>query len=94
MDQKGKCHTIKGIDRPISIRKISTMKLKKSIRKGCQLYAIKAIENEPEKLKTTVDHFPILKEFRDVFPDEIPGLPPKRYLDFTIDLMPGSAPIS
>ena len=30
----------------------------------------------------------------DVFPDEIPGLPPKREIGFTIDLVPGSAPVS
>eukprot|EP00253_Pinus_taeda_P030735 PITA_30735 len=30
----------------------------------------------------------------DVFPEEIPGLPPKRNIDFTIDLMPGTAPVS
>ena len=41
-----------------------------------------------------MEEFPILKEFQDVFPDEIPGLPPKRDLDFTIDLMPRLAPIS
>ena len=70
------------------------MELKKCIMKGCQLYAIKIVENELEKLKTIAYQFLILKEFQDVFIDEIPGLPPKRYLDFAIDLMPGSTPIS
>ena len=36
----------------------------------------------------------MLQEFGDVFPDEIPRLPPKRYIDFTIDLMPGAVPVS
>ena len=36
----------------------------------------------------------MLQEFRDVFPDEIPGLPPKRDTDFTIELVPGVAPVS
>ena len=36
----------------------------------------------------------MLQEFRDVFPDEIPGLPPKRDIDFTIELVPGAAPVS
>ena len=30
----------------------------------------------------------MLQEFRDVFPNEIPGLPPKRDIDFTIELVP------
>ena len=38
--------------------------------------------------------FMCLQEFRDVFPDEIPGLPPKRDIDFTIELVPGVAPVS
>ena len=41
-----------------------------------------------------MEWFPILKEFQDIFSEEIPGLPPKRDLDFTIDLMPGLAPVS
>jgi hypothetical protein len=34
-----------------------------------------------------------LKEFEDVFM-EVPGLPPKRYIDFFVNLMPGAAPVS
>ena len=36
----------------------------------------------------------MLQEFRDVFLDEIPGLPLKRDIDFTIELVPGAAPVS
>ena len=35
-----------------------------------------------------------MKGFKDVFPDEIPGLPPKRDIDFTIELVPGMTPMS
>ena len=35
-----------------------------------------------------------MQEFRDVFPDEIPGLPPKRDNDFTIELVLGEATVS
>ena len=33
-------------------------------------------------------------EFPDVFPDELPGLPPNRDVEFRIELVPGMAPIS
>ena len=33
-------------------------------------------------------------EFPDVFPDELPGLPPDREIEFGIELVPGTAPIS
>ena len=36
----------------------------------------------------------MLQEFRDVFPDEIPGLHPKRDIDFKIELVPRAAPMS
>ena len=36
----------------------------------------------------------MLQEFRDVFCDDVPGLPLKRDIDFTIDLVPGAAPVS
>ena len=34
-----------------------------------------------------------MKELRDDFPDEIPGLHPKRDIDFTIELVPRAAPV-
>src|SRR3954463_13231406 len=37
---------------------------------------------------------PVVCEFPDVFPDELPGLPPPRDVEFTIDIMPGTAPIA
>jgi hypothetical protein len=36
----------------------------------------------------------VVQEFPDVFPDELPGMPPDRELEFSIDLMPGTAAIS
>ena len=36
----------------------------------------------------------MLQEFKDVFPNEIRGLPPKSDIDFTIEIVPGAAPVS
>jgi hypothetical protein len=36
----------------------------------------------------------IVKEYPDVFPEELPGMPPDRDIKFLIDLMPGAGPIS
>ena len=36
----------------------------------------------------------VVDEFADVFPEELPELPPRREIDFTIDLQPGMSPIS
>ena len=36
----------------------------------------------------------VFNEFRDVFPDDLPGLPPDREIEFAIELAPGTAPAS
>ena len=41
-----------------------------------------------------VAELPVVSEFSEVFPDDIPGLPPLREVEFSIDLMPGTGPIS
>jgi len=42
----------------------------------------------------SLDDHPILKEYADVLPSEILGMPPKRDIDFRIDLVPRAKPIS
>ena len=49
IDDKGKYHTIKGIYKPITTRKILAVQLKKCIKKGCQLYAIKIVEDKTKQ---------------------------------------------
>ena len=51
---------------------------------------LEAVENETPRL----ENFHVLQEFKDVFLDEIPGIPPKRHIDFTIELVLGAAPVS
>ena len=46
-----------------------------------------------QKRVSNIEYYAVLKEFEDVF-KEIPRLPPKRDIDFSINLMPGVAPIS
>ncbi|KAH9290915.1 hypothetical protein KI387_035032, partial [Taxus chinensis] len=41
-----------------------------------------------------MERYPLLRDFRDVFPEELPGLPPKREFDFAIEIKPGTEPIS
>ena len=41
-----------------------------------------------------IDSVPVLKEFLEVFPDDLPGIPPKREIDFDIDLLSDTKPIS
>jgi hypothetical protein len=36
----------------------------------------------------------VVSEYPDVFPDDLPGMPPERDIEFIIDLLPGTAPIA
>jgi hypothetical protein len=36
----------------------------------------------------------VVRDFSDVFPEELPGIPPYREIEFIIDLLPETAPIS
>jgi hypothetical protein len=68
------------------------MQLKKCYRKGCQLFSAHVEEASKNKVSNIGDHA-VLKEFEDVF-QKVPELPPKRDIDFSINLMPGAAPVS
>ena len=41
-----------------------------------------------------LEDIPIVIEFPDVFPEDLPGIPPDREIDFQIELAPGTEPIS
>nr|GEZ73813.1 putative reverse transcriptase domain-containing protein [Tanacetum cinerariifolium] len=41
-----------------------------------------------------LEDVPIVREFSEVFPEDLPGLPPTRHVEFQIDLIPGAAPVA
>ena len=41
-----------------------------------------------------MDSVPVVQEFLDVFPSDLPGVPPDRDIDLSIDLESGTKPIS
>jgi hypothetical protein len=85
--------TLQGIRKPVSVRQISSLQMRKYCRKGCPLYAIQVLETI-EGAKPSPDDHPILREYRDVFPEEILGLPSRRDIDFSIELAPGAVLVS
>jgi len=42
----------------------------------------------------TLEEVPIVDEYPDVFPEELPGIPPDRDIEFVIDLIPETSPIT
>ncbi|GJX20316.1 reverse transcriptase [Tanacetum coccineum] len=78
------------LGKPLKI--ISALKARTLISHGCEgfLASIKDTSLDGPRLES----HPVVRNFPDVFPDELPGLPPEREVDFTIDLIPGAQPIS
>ncbi|RVW60053.1 Retrovirus-related Pol polyprotein from transposon 17.6 [Vitis vinifera] len=79
----------KHVDRPL--RMISALRASSLLKKGCQGFLASVMSNESD-LK--LEDIPIVKEYPDVFLEDLPGLPPKREVEFTIDLVPGTGPMS
>nr|GFD03182.1 putative reverse transcriptase domain, aspartic peptidase domain protein [Tanacetum cinerariifolium] len=59
---------------------------------GCEGFLATIHDTTPEIL--FIHDQPIVSEFPDVFPDELPGIPPVREVEFNIELIPGAEPIS
>ena len=85
---------VNAFSKPISLRKIFALQLRKCLRKGCKLYAVKIVDLLLSENPTSVKDHLVLSEFMDVFPKEIPGLPPPREIDFSIEIIPGYSPTS
>ena len=62
------------------------------VRKGCEAYLAYVIDTV--KARPSVSDIPIVNDFSDVFPEELPGLPPHKEIEFAIDVVPGATPAS
>ena len=71
---------------------ISALTVDRLIRKGCEAFLACAISSEGSG--TRVADIPVVCWFPDVFPEELPGLPPSRKMEFSIDLVLDTRPIS
>ncbi|KAA0025985.1 reverse transcriptase [Cucumis melo var. makuwa] len=71
---------------------ISALKVEKLLRKGCTAFLAHVVEVQEEKLKP--EDVLVVNEYLDVFPADLSGLPPDREVEFTIEVLPGTTPIS
>ncbi|WMV54696.1 hypothetical protein MTR67_048081 [Solanum verrucosum] len=73
-------------------RFISYLKARKLVSKGCIYYLVRVNDFSVEI--PLIQSVPIVREFPEVFPDDLPGVPPEREIDFSIDIIPDTRPIS
>ncbi|XP_073357970.1 uncharacterized protein [Aegilops tauschii subsp. strangulata] len=56
-----------------------------------QIYVLNALNASPPE---GIENIPVIRDFEDVFPEELPGIAPARAVEFVIDLKPGTTPIA
>ncbi|XP_073025205.1 uncharacterized protein [Primulina eburnea] len=69
-------------------RMIACIQARRLIQKGYQAF-LASIISAPDVPTQSISDVPVVRDFADVFPDDITGLPPERGVEFAIDLVPG-----
>nr|GEW61553.1 putative reverse transcriptase domain-containing protein [Tanacetum cinerariifolium] len=64
--------------------------------KGCHVFLahVTTKKNEDKSEKKRLEDVPIIRDFPEVFSEDLPGLPPTRQVEFQIDMIPGAAPVA
>ena len=63
--------------------------MKRYVRKGCKVFAVYLIDDNEKYNQLKIKDITILKYFENIFLEEFLELPPKRDIEFTIDLVWG-----
>ena len=71
---------------------ILAMQARRFLRKGCEAFL--ALVLDSKRGQVNLENVPVIKESSDVFPEELPGLPPEREVDMSIEIVQGMTPIS
>ncbi|GJX54870.1 reverse transcriptase domain-containing protein [Tanacetum coccineum] len=71
---------------------ISCIKNERYMYRGCQVFIAQVMKKKPDEKR--LENIPVVKEFPKVFPEDLPGLPPVRQVEFQIDLILGAAPVA
>ncbi|GJX81833.1 putative reverse transcriptase domain-containing protein [Tanacetum coccineum] len=78
-----------------SKRTVNVGGTQKYIEQGCQVFLIQMMKEEKTGIsERRIEDVPIVKDFPEVFPEDLPGLPPTRQVEFHIELVPEAAPVA
>lgn len=89
---RGRKVEIRGSKKTQNISLISAIATHKHLVKGRMVYLVR-LESVPTATTEPKD-IRVVQEYLDVFPDELPGLPPQRDVEFVIDLVEGTKPLA
>ncbi|GJS99739.1 putative reverse transcriptase domain-containing protein [Tanacetum coccineum] len=88
----GETLIIRGDQSKTQLSLISCIKTKRYKSRRCQVFVIQVKENKSDDKR--LEDILVVREFSEVFPKDLPGLPPIRQVEFQIDLIPGTAPVA
>ena len=71
---------------------ISAMQAQRLLRKGCETFLALVLDSKRGQIE--LENILVVKDFLDVFPKELPSIAPKREVDLSIEILPGTAPTS
>ncbi|GJU74570.1 hypothetical protein Tco_1265975 [Tanacetum coccineum] len=84
-----------GIKRELRFEVISSIRTQKYIDQGSQVFLIQMMKEEKTEIpERRIEDVPVVRDFPEVFPEDLPGLPPTRQVEFHIELIPGAAPVA
>ncbi|GJW28853.1 putative reverse transcriptase domain-containing protein [Tanacetum coccineum] len=84
-----------GVKNESRLEVISSIRTQGYIDKGCQVFLVQMIKKEETVASgKRIEDVPVVRDFPEVFPEELPGLPPTRQVEFHIELIPGAAPVA
>ncbi|GJZ37013.1 putative reverse transcriptase domain-containing protein [Tanacetum coccineum] len=74
---------------------ISSIRMQGYIEKGCQVFLVQMMKKEEtEASEKRIVDVHVVRDFSEVFPKDLPGLPLTRQVEFHIELIPGAAPVA
>ena len=83
---------VQGIKSGAMSNVIFAMKAKRLMRKGYEAFLVVILDSK--KGQVDLEKIPIVREFLDVFPEELPGIPLEREVDLSIESVLGTTPMS
>nr|GEU38367.1 putative reverse transcriptase domain-containing protein [Tanacetum cinerariifolium] len=89
---EGKMLVVKGNCDVSRLKVVSCIKERKYIERGCHLFIAHVTEKEPKEKR--LEDVPIIRDFPEVFPNDLPGISPPRHVEFRIKIVPRDAPVA
>nr|GEY63907.1 hypothetical protein [Tanacetum cinerariifolium] len=89
-------YTLNIMNHPFNIDLMPVPLTQEYLSKGCDVFLanVTTKEAKDKSERRRLEDVPIIRDFPEVFPEDLPGIPPARPVKFQIDLVPGAVPVA